>query len=82
MSMVPKAARLEDGQVVYTAGFNNPLPSLYPRGLVLGYVAGHGARPSDANTRVQVTPFVELSQLAYVTVLIPESREALRRAQG
>ncbi|MEQ8834605.1 MAG: rod shape-determining protein MreC [Miltoncostaeaceae bacterium] len=85
LSMIPREARLADGQLVLTSGFvarGGGLPSIYPRGLPVGVVTNFGAREADAQATVQVTPFVEFSELAYVTVLTPESPEALRRAEG
>jgi rod shape-determining protein MreC len=85
LTMMPREAALADGQVVYTAGFVSragSLPSIYPRGLPIGIVTNFGAREADAQLTVQVTPLKDPTELSYVTVLIPESPEARRRAEG
>jgi cell shape-determining protein MreC len=85
LTMMPREAALADGQMVYTSGFvarGGALPSIYPRGLPVGIVTNYGAREADAQTTVQVTPLVDTRELSYVTVLIPESPEAIRRAEG
>jgi rod shape-determining protein MreC len=85
LSMMPREAALEDGQMVYTDGFvsrASGLLSIYPRGLPIGIVTNHGAREADSQTTVQVTPLKDPRELSYVTVLVPESPEARRRAEG
>ena len=85
LSMMPREAALQDGQMVYTDGFvdlGGRLRSIYPAGLPVGVVASHGARDADAHAAVQVTPLKDPRELRYVTVLIPESPQAIRRAAG
>mgnify|MGYP001178222380 CR=1 FL=1 len=85
LTMMPREAALRDGQLVVTSGYvgrGSGLLSIYPRNLPIGIVAGYGARKADTQVSVQVTPLVDIRGLAYMTVLIPESPQALRRAQG
>jgi len=85
LTMIPREAPVEDGQMVVTSGFvgrGGGLPSIYPKGLPIGIITGHGSRPSDSQATVQVTPLADPSGVSYVTVLIPEGPQALRRAAG
>lgn len=85
LSMMPREAALADGQLVYTDGFvsrSADLLSIYPRNLPIGVVTNFGARDTDSQVTVQVTPLKDPKELAYVTVLTPESAEARRRAEG
>lgn len=81
---VPREFRVRDGAVVRTAGFvaDMRLPSVYPRGIPVGQVAGAGSRPVDTFQTVQVVPFADVRALATVAVLTPRSPAARRRALG
>ncbi len=85
LTMIPREAAIEDGQMVVTGGFvarGGGLPSIYPKGLPVGVITSHGGRQADAQASVQVTPLAAPSSLTYVTILIPEGEQALRRAAG
>lgn len=85
LSMMPREAALADGQLVFTDGFVSRaagLRSIYPKDLPIGVVTNYGAREADSQVTVQVTPLKDPKELRYVTVLIPESDEAKRRAEG
>jgi cell shape-determining protein MreC len=81
---IPRQAPVAEGQLVFTAGFSQPLslPSPYPRGIPIGVVTGVGAEEADVQQTVQVTPFVDPEELAYVVVLAPRTERAERRAAG
>jgi rod shape-determining protein MreC len=81
---VPREFRVRDGAVVRTAGFaaDMRLPSVFPRGIPVGQVAGAGSRDVDTFQTIQVSPFVDVRTLASVAVLAPQSAAARRRAAG
>ena len=80
---VPRAAPVKVGQDVVTAGFMvKNLPSIYPPGIPIGRVSSKGSQEVDVQQTVQVTPYLDPSQLAFLTVLTPQSREAKLRAAG
>lgn len=84
MDGVPREFRVRDGAVVRTAGFvaDMRLPSVYPRGIPIGQVAGAGSQPVDTFQTIQVAPFVDVRTLSSVAVLTPRSPAAKRRAEG
>lgn len=84
MDGVPREFRVRDGAVVRTAGFvaDMRLPSVFPRGIPVGQVAGAGSQPVDTFQTIQVTPFVDVRALSSVAVLTPQSAAAMRRAEG
>ncbi len=81
---VPRDFRVRDGAVVRTAGFvaDMRLPSVFPRGIPVGQVAGAGSRDVDTFQTIQVTPYVDVRALSSVAVLTPQSAAARRRAEG
>jgi rod shape-determining protein MreC len=80
---IPRAAAVRELQAVVTRGFaGGGLPSIYPPGLPIGQVTSVGRQEVDVSFTVQVTPYVDPRQLAYLAVLVPESAEAKRRAAG
>lgn len=81
---VPREFRVRDGAVVRTAGFvaDMRLPSVFPRGIPVGQVAGAGSRDVDTFQTIQVTPYVDVRALSSVAVLTPRSAAARRRAEG
>jgi cell shape-determining protein MreC len=58
------------------------LPSVFPRGIPVGQVAGAGSRDVDTFQTIQVTPYVDVRALSSVAVLTPQSAAAQRRAEG
>lgn len=83
LSGIPREAPVKALQAVVTGGFaGGSLPSLYPPGLPIGQITSVGRQEVDVAFTVQVTPYVDPRQLSYLAVLVPESPEARRRAQG
>ena len=84
MGGVPRDFRVKPGGIVRTAGFSADLrlPSVFPRGIAVGLVAGVGSRDVDTFQTIQVTPYVDVRTLADVAVLTPQSAAARRRAAG
>ncbi len=78
---VPAKVAVADRMNVVTLGTGtSSLPSPYPPGLLIGTVSDVGnAEPSGAQT-VQVTPFRDPVDLDTLTILVPQSPEARRRA--
>lgn len=81
---IPREAPVARGKVVFTSGASQPttLPSPYPRGIPVGVVSGVGSQETDVQYTVQVSPFVNPRELAYVVVLAPETARAQRRTRG
>lgn len=80
---IPREAPVKPLQAVVTGGFSGGgLPSLYPPGLPIGQITSVGRQEVDVAYTVQVTPYVDPRGLTYLAVLVPESPEAKRRAQG
>jgi len=84
MDGVPRDYRVQEGSIVRTAGFSAQasLPSVFPRGIAIGQVAGSGSRDVDTFQTIQVTPYVDVRALSAVAVLTPQSAAARRRAAG
>ncbi len=84
MDGVPREFRVAEGSVVRTAGFSAglALPSVFPRGIAIGQVAGAGSRSVDTFQTIQVTPYIDVRTLSSVAVLTPQSAMAKRRAVG
>lgn len=81
---IPRQAPVEVGQYVFTSGASQPLtlPSPFPRGIPVGVVTGVGRQEVDVQQTVQVTPFVNPQELAYVVALAPTTTRARQRAQS
>ena len=84
MDGVPRDFGVQAGSIVRTAGFSAGLnlPSVFPRGIAIGQVAGSGSRAVDTFQTIQVSPYVDVRTLSEVTVLTPTSAAAKRRAEG
>jgi len=76
LNRVGKDKRVEAGDTIITAGSpgGSALPSLYPRNIPVGTVANVDQRETDIFKRIQVQPFVDLSSLQAVLVLVPKER--------
>jgi rod shape-determining protein MreC len=63
------------GDTIITAGSpgNGQLPSIYPRGILIGTVTSVGQNDTDLFKEIQVQPFVNLGSLQAVLVLVPKS---------
>jgi rod shape-determining protein MreC len=66
------------GDLVITAGSQtgSKLPSLYPRGLPIGFISSVSQVDTDVYKQIEVQPLVDLSSLESVLVLIPKKRAA------
>ena len=51
------------------------LPSLFPRNIPIGFVSSVGQTDTDIFKDIQVQPFVDLSSLESVLVLIPKPQQ-------
>jgi rod shape-determining protein MreC len=71
---VDKSTTVKDGDVIVTAGSpaDGKLPSLFPRGIVIGTVTSAGQNDTDIYWQIQVTPYANLGSLQTVLVLIPK----------
>jgi rod shape-determining protein MreC len=65
---------VNSGDTIITAGSpaGAKLPSLYPRGIPVGFVSSVGQNDTDIFKDIQVQPFVDFSSLESVLVLIPK----------
>ena len=65
------------GDMIMTAGSApGPLQSLFPRNIPIGYVSSVSQTDTDIYQNVQVQPYVDLSSLESVLILIPKKRTA------
>lgn len=74
LNRVSKDRKIESGDTIITAGSPGAplLPSVYPRGVLIGTVTSVSRFDTDLFTQVQVEPFVDLNSLQSVIVLIPK----------
>ncbi len=65
------------GDMIMTAGSApGPLQSLFPRNIPIGYVSSVSQTDTDIYQNIQVQPYVDLSSLQSVLILIPKKRTA------
>jgi rod shape-determining protein MreC len=70
LSDVDKSERLQDGEVVVTAGWRSTkLQALLPPGIPIGNVTSHSGNDFSGFWTIQVTPFVDFGNLSDVLVL-------------
>jgi rod shape-determining protein MreC len=70
MDDVPKAAQVNAGDVIFTAGWHTPrLSSIFPRGIPVGIVSSVNQTDIDPNKQIEITPFVDFGGLEYMLVL-------------
>ena len=63
------------GDMIMTAGSApGPLQSVFPRNIPIGYVSSVSQTDTDIFQNIQVQPFVDLSSLESVLVLVPKKR--------
>jgi rod shape-determining protein MreC len=76
LTRVSKDKQVEEGDTIVTSGSQEGarFPSLFPRDLVIGTVTSVGQNETDIFKTIQVEPFVDLSGLSSVLVLVPERR--------
>lgn len=66
MKLVPPDTKVQPAEQVVTAGFQG---SLYPPGILIGYVSRESTNPADLSKTIDVRPAVDFSSLQYVLVL-------------
>jgi rod shape-determining protein MreC len=78
LNRVGKDKRVEVGDTVVTAGSpgTDQLPSLFPRGILIGTVTSVSQSDTDIYKHIQVQPYVNLSSLQSVLVLVPKAPPA------
>jgi rod shape-determining protein MreC len=77
---VPKEEEVHENDLVYTAGWRSgALTSLYPKGIGIGFVSSVDQYDTDLFKQIQVTPFVDFSELDAVIVLASKNPAPLRR---
>ena len=69
MLQVPKAVRVRKDDTVITTGSGGRLNSMYPDGLAIGRVSQATPLDGSPNMQIQVTPFVDFTNLDGVIVL-------------
>jgi rod shape-determining protein MreC len=74
MDDVPKSAQVEQGDVIFTAGWHTlKLSSIFPRGIPVGVVSSVTQTDIDPNKQIEVTPLVDFGGLQYMFVLARKS---------
>lgn len=70
---VSKAQRVNRNDTIITSGTigSDALPSLYPRGIVIGTVSYQSESDANAFQTIQVQPLVDFSSVRSVIVLVP-----------
>lgn len=78
LDRVGKDKKVLYGDTIMTAGSpaGGKYPSLFPRNIAIGMVSSVGQNDTDIYKQIQVQPFVDLSSLQTVFVLIPKQRVA------
>jgi len=69
---------VRDGDTIVTAGSpgGGALPSIFPADIPIGVVTSVGQNETDIYKQIEVQPFVNLSSLQSVLVLVPKQRPA------
>jgi len=80
---VGKDKTVNFGDEIITAGSpaGSKLPSLFPRDLAIGYVSSVGQTDTDLFKDIEIQPFVDLSSLESVLVLIPRPQPTQAKAK-
>jgi rod shape-determining protein MreC len=73
LELIPNAVRVQEGDIVTTAGFKSSrLASYYPPGIPIGRVSSVSGNDTTGDTKViQVTPFADFRNITDVLVLEP-----------
>ncbi len=81
LSRVGKDKKVEPGDKIITAGSpgGSELPSIYPRNIPIGVVTSADQSETDIFKRIQVEPFVDLSSLQSVLVLVPKPEQQAKK---
>lgn len=70
MDDVPKSEQVNQGDVIFTAGWHTPkLSSIFPRGIPVGLVSSVNQTDINPNKQIEITPFVDFGSLEYMFVL-------------
>jgi rod shape-determining protein MreC len=80
LDRVGKDKKVSYGDTIMTAGSpsGGKYPSIFPRNIRIGIVSSVGQTDTDIFKNIQVQPFVDLSSLQSVLVLIPKKRVGAR----
>jgi rod shape-determining protein MreC len=81
LNLVTKDKQVKEGDSVITAGSpgNGQLPSIFPRDIPIGSVTSVSQNDADIYKDIQVRPYVDLSSLQSVLVLLPKAKAATGR---
>ena len=76
LDRIGKDKKVNFSDTIMTAGSpaGGKYPSLFPRNIGIGVVSSVGQNDTDIYKDIQVQPFVDLSSLQSVLVLIPKQR--------
>jgi len=75
LGRVLKSQMLSEGDTIVTQGFKlRDLTSLYPEGILIGYVSGASQSEIDLYWQAQVSPSVHFDALRSVIVLVKKKR--------
>jgi rod shape-determining protein MreC len=77
LTRVTKDKQVGEGDTIVTAGSlgSGQLPSLFPKDILIGTVTSVGQNDVDLFKQIQVQPFVDLTALESVIVLVPKARK-------
>jgi rod shape-determining protein MreC len=82
LAFVEQGAELNARDIVVTSGWSTgSLRSVYPAGILIGWVSSVGSSPADVYQTVQVTPYADFSSIREVAVLVPSSGERVSYKQ-
>ena len=81
LTRVTKDKKVQAGDTIVTAGSlgEGELPSLYPKNILIGTVTSVGQNDVDLFKQIQVQPFVDLTALQSVIVLVPKPKKHAAR---
>jgi rod shape-determining protein MreC len=82
---ITKDKKVAEGDLIITAGSptgKGELPSLYPRNIAIGRVTSVGQNDIDIYKEIQVQPYVDLSSLETVLVLVPKPVPATTKGKS
>jgi rod shape-determining protein MreC len=77
LTRVTKDKQVLEGDTIVTAGSlgGGQLPSLFPKGILIGTVTSVGQNDVDLFKQIVVQPFADLTALESVIVLVPKARK-------
>jgi rod shape-determining protein MreC len=83
LTQVGKDKQVGDGDTIVTAGSpgGGKLPSIFPANIPIGVVTSTGQSETDIYKQIQVQPFVDLSSLRSVLVLVPKPAKPAKAAK-